>query len=87
MVNIPPFEPTPGQANTSVFIDYMSGNGIKLSKSSTEKLPEKFDAESKGINHRANKSVCMDTRSNVVMIDDATGTPSKNIVEYGRLKV
>ena len=49
-VKSPPFVMTPGQSNGSVFLDYTLGTEIKIFNSVTEKLPEMFDGNSRGIN-------------------------------------
>ena len=47
MVKPPLFVMTPGQGNTSIFINYTSGTGVELSKSATEKSLKRFTKSSK----------------------------------------
>ena len=53
-VTTPPFALTPGHANGNIFIDYTLVTVIKIFNSASDKIPETFDGDPKGMNQLNN---------------------------------
>ena len=92
--NITPFSLTPDQSNFSVFIYYKSGTGIKIFNSATEKIPDTFDGEYKGmelfndkLQERDSTSGWRETGYNIVIINNAKINPRNIIYKYIGLTV